>query len=120
MPIRRAGDLDSRITVQRKTTGQDNAGEPIDTWSDLAERWADVSPLVGVERVTGENVVAKEQVKFRFRWDPSLDGLSPLDRIIMPPTATPTSINIYNIIQASEVDRHGEIMVLAYRFANAG
>lgn len=120
MSITRAGKLDRRITIQRNTPIQDNAGEPLDSWTDLATRWADVTPLVGTERLGGENLVAKEQVKFRFRWDASISSISPKDRIVMPPSASPSDLSIYNIIQASEVDRHGEIMVLAYRFSNAG
>jgi head-tail adaptor len=119
MSIRRAGTLDMRITIQRKTIDQSNSGEVIETWTDLATRWAAVSPMTGTERLSGEILVAKEQVQFRFRWDQSLDDLSPLDRIIMPPTATPTDLETYNIVQASQVGRHDDILVLAYRFANA-
>lgn len=120
MSIRRAGRLDTRISIQRKTTGESNSGEPIETWSDLGDRWADMTPLTGTERLAGENLVAKEQVQFKIRWDESLADLSPKDRIIVPASATPTDLNTYNIIQASMVDRNEDFIILAYRFANAG
>jgi len=120
MSIKRAGRLDTRIAIQRKTTTDSNSGEQVETWTDLARRWADVRPMVGDERLVGENLVAREQVQFRFRWDSSIADLSAKDRIVMPPSATPTDTDIYNIVQASMVDRNEDFLVLAYRFANAG
>lgn len=119
MSIRRAGILDIRIDIQRKSETQDNAGEPVESWSTIATRWSDPAPLLGTERLVGESLVAKEQVHFRIRYDASLADLSARDRIIMPAGATPNDTNIYNIIQASRVDRNDEILILAYRYANA-
>lgn len=118
--VKRAGLLDTRVTIQRKTTGQSNSGEPVEAWSDLATRWAEVRPMTGTERLVGENLTAKEQIQFRIRFDDSIADLSPLDRIVMPPTASPTDDQIYNIIQASEAERRDWFLILAYRFANAG
>jgi SPP1 family predicted phage head-tail adaptor len=118
--VKRAGILDTRISIQRRTTGQSSSGEQTEVWSDLATRWAQVRPLTGTERLTGENLTAKEQIQFKIRFDDSIADLSPLDRIIMPPTASPTDKQIYNIIQASEAERRDWFLILAYRFANAG
>lgn len=116
----RTGRLDKRIIIQRKTVTQDNSGEPIETWDDLATRWATVTPLTGTERLGGEALVAKEQVQFRIRWDESLVDLSPLDRIIFPIVDSPTDFEMYNIVQASPVGRREGFLILAYRFTNAG
>jgi len=122
MSIRQTGRLDTRVTIQRKQTSQSNSGAVIETWQDLATRWADVRPLVGTERLQGESVTAKDQIQIKLRWDASIADLSPLDRIIIPPSASssPTDADIYNIVQASVVDRNEDFLILAYRFANAG
>ena len=36
-----AGRLNTRVTLQRRTAGQDAAGQPIDGWADVATTWAD-------------------------------------------------------------------------------
>jgi len=122
MSIRQAGRLDTRVTIQRKQTSQSNSGATIETWQDLATRWADVRPLTGAERLQGESVTAKDQVQIKLRWDASIADLSPLDRIIIPSSASssPTDVDTYNIIQASVVDRNEDFLIIAYRFANAG
>ena len=122
MSIRQTGRLDTRVTIQRKQTSQSNSGAVIETWQNLATRWADVRPLVGTERLQGESVTAKDQIQIKLRWDASIADLSPLDRIIIPPSASssPTDADIYNIVQASVVDRNEDFLILAYRFANAG
>lgn len=114
----RAGKLDRKITIQRKTTGSSGSGEPIETWSELSTRWASIKPLTGTERLVGENLVAKEQVEFRTRWAEVIADLSPQDRVIYPPTASPTDLQIYNIVQASEVGRKEAMLILAYRYAS--
>jgi len=122
MSIRQTGKLDSRVTIQRKQTSQSNSGATIETWQDLATRWADVRPLTGAERLQGESVTAKDQVQIKLRWDASIADLSPLDRIIIPSSASssPTDVDIYNIVQASMVDRNEDFLIIAYRFTNAG
>lgn len=113
----RAGKIDRKITIQRKTSNESNSGEVIETWTDLSTRWASIAPLVGTERLIGENLIAKEQVQFRTRWADVIADLSPQDRIIYPPTTSPTDKEIYNIIQASEIGRKDEFLILAYRYA---
>jgi SPP1 family predicted phage head-tail adaptor len=115
----KGGKLDRRITIQRRTVTQDNAGEPIETWTDLSvRRPASVAPLTGSERLVGENIIAKEQVQFRIRWSTVVADLSPLDRIIYPSSDSPNESHIYDIIQASEVGRREEIMIMAVRDAD--
>lgn len=112
------GNLDVMVTVQRKTVGESNSGEPIEAWADLSSRWASIKPMTGTERLSGENLVAKEQVEFRLRWAEVISDLSPQDRIIYPRTASPTDKEIYNIVQASEIGRREAFLVLAYRYVS--
>ena len=108
----RGGRLDRRITIQRKTTSLDNAGEPSESWTDLTTVWAEVRGLTGQERINGEHLVAQEQVQFRIRWSTTVDDVSPLDQI---------SFNgeIYDIIQATPVGRNEAIQILAVHFTNS-
>ena len=119
----RAGTIDRIVTVQRRTITESNSGEPVETWADLVERWASIKPLTGTERLAGENLVAKEQVEFRLRWETAIADLSPDDRIVYPrstdsPPSAPTDKDIYNIVQASEVGRREAMLVLAYRYVS--
>lgn len=43
----RAGKLNRRVTIQRRESGYDEAGQPVDTWADAAEVWADVAGKTG-------------------------------------------------------------------------
>jgi head-tail adaptor len=115
----RIGKLDRRITIQRRTVTQDNAGEPVESWADLsARRPASIAPLTGSERLVGENIIAKEQVEFRTRWSTVIADLSPLDRIIYPSSDSPDDSHIYDIIQASEIGRREMMLIIAIREAD--
>jgi len=116
----RAGRRDRRITIQRKTVTLSNTGEPTEVWSDLATVWASVAPLTGTERLTGENLAAKEQVQFRILWSAALAGINPQDRIKYPSsTDSPSDLQLYDIVQASEIGRQDIIQILAYRYVNS-
>ena len=39
----KAGTLNRRVTIQRRVPGQDEAGQPIDTWEDMATVWANIA-----------------------------------------------------------------------------
>lgn len=64
----RAGDLDRRVTIQQRTDTQDSYGEPIAAWADLAEVWAQVTPVRGVERLTAEQLTSDVTTRFRIRY----------------------------------------------------
>jgi SPP1 family predicted phage head-tail adaptor len=81
----RAGSLDHRITIQRKTVTQSPSGEPIETWTNVAmRRPAAMMPVRGAEQMSVPELVANEQTEFRVRYSASVAGLSPLDRVIYP------------------------------------
>jgi SPP1 family predicted phage head-tail adaptor len=51
----RAGELDTRVRIEQRSTTQDPAGEPATTWTLVAERWA------SLERTPGSEVWASAQ-----------------------------------------------------------
>ncbi|MGQ0455243.1 phage head closure protein, partial [Bacillus sp. SS-TM] len=46
-----AGRLRDRITVLNITSERDNSGQPVETWHDGAETWAEVKGISGRELV---------------------------------------------------------------------
>ena len=75
----RAGELDTRITIEQRSTTQDAAGEPAVEWDEFAERWA------SIERTPGSEVWASAQrggrvpTVFRLRY---LAGVLPEMRVV--------------------------------------
>ncbi|TAA12475.1 head-tail adaptor protein [Pseudoxanthomonas winnipegensis] len=66
-----AGELNRRITIQARGTGTDDAGQPLDTWTDLHVLWANIRGQTGMGSITGlqDNVPASiERYSFRIRF----------------------------------------------------
>jgi SPP1 family predicted phage head-tail adaptor len=118
----RAGLLDRRITIQRKSVTQSGSGQSIETWSTLVQRmWAQVSPVSGDERFTQPQYAAKEQTEFRIRWAQAIADLSPLDRIIYPAVGIseqPAPASIYDILSVGELGRRETLQIIAFRRAD--
>ena len=57
MPLN-AGRMTQRITIQRRTPGQDAHGQSLTTWQDVATVWAEVIPTRGREFVAGQAIEA--------------------------------------------------------------
>ena len=74
----RAGDMDRRVTLQRFTTTQDEYGEEIQTWTDLATVFAEVRQQGGQEYLAAATTLAERRVVFFLRWFP---GLTVEDRV---------------------------------------
>lgn len=119
----RAGRLDRRIDIQRKTVTQDNAGQEVETWAALvSRRAASVGPLRGEERFSSEQFIAKEQVEFRVRYSQSIADLNPLDRVIYPalegsPPLDPSNSQIYDVMAVHEIGRREGLIIRAARRA---
>jgi len=66
-----AGRLRDRITIQNITTERDDSGQPVESWHDGAETWAEVKGISGRELVAAgaETAVATIRVWTRFRSD---------------------------------------------------
>lgn len=115
----RAGNLDTKITIQRKADSFSNTGEPVEVWSNVSERWANVRPISGSELNAAEQWIAREQVEFTVRWSADINEVSPLDRVVCPANDASVSPevarSIYDIIAVRETSRHNELRILAAR-----
>ncbi len=127
----RAGQLDRRISILRKSIVLSPSGEPIETWRLLAPRlWANIIPLRGDEKSAAPQYVASEQVSMLVRWSSLLADLSPLDRVVYPavnedelegsppdivPEAEINERRMYDIIAVHEVDRREALQIQAAR-----
>ncbi|MBN8959082.1 MAG: phage head closure protein [Rhizobiales bacterium] len=118
----RAGRLDRKITIQRKTVTQSSSGAPIETWAAISHRrWASYRPVRGDERFGGEQWAASEQVEFSIRYSSDVADLSPLDRVIYPApdvdTPTPADNTIFDIMAVQEIGRREGLRLVAARRA---
>lgn len=64
----RAGELNQRVTIQSKASGQDSYGMPNGSWSTLATVWARVQPLLGREFMEGRQLEAEVSTRVRIRY----------------------------------------------------
>jgi SPP1 family predicted phage head-tail adaptor len=66
-----AGRLRNRITIQSLQSGQDEIGQPVTTWADVATVWADIRYLSGVESIKSdaEASIVKVSIRIRRRTD---------------------------------------------------
>ena len=65
------GKLNRRVAIQQLTAGQDEIGQPVQTWSTLATVWANVRYLNGVETIKADatTAVTKASIRIRRRTD---------------------------------------------------
>lgn len=68
------GELDKRITLQRKITTTNENGFEVETWEDIKTVWAKVSNLHGREYFEAAAVQAENTVKFTISY---LEGIGP-------------------------------------------
>lgn len=63
--------LTHRVTIQSLTEGQDEIGQPITTWADVATVWADVRHPSGLSTIKADADVSivKASVRIRHRAD---------------------------------------------------
>lgn len=72
-----AGKLNRRITVQKRAQGQDDAGQPIDVWVDVAKVWSWVKTQNGMA-ATGQTAsqsgvaMSVNSYSFRVRYRPTV------------------------------------------------
>lgn len=61
--------LNHRVTIQARTSGQDEIGQPVETWADVATVWASVAYLSGLQAIkAGADVsILKASVRIRYR-----------------------------------------------------
>ena len=69
-----AGNLDQRVTLQRRTRTPDGMGGFTEAWTDLATVWAQVLPLRGSEKWEAMRVSPDDRMKIRIRWRGDANG----------------------------------------------
>lgn len=124
----RAGSLDRRITIQRKTTTESPSGEPIEAWTNLVvRRPASMRPVKGDERFTGAQEVAEDQIEFWVRHSSTIADLKPLDRIIHPALTTEQAADsgyaipvrsIHDVLAVFELGRREGLRIITSRRAD--
>lgn len=64
----RAGQLNRRITVQQLAAGQDALGQPVQTWSLVAELWAHILHSSGIETIKAgaEMSIVRASIRVRY------------------------------------------------------
>ncbi|CAB3795519.1 phage head closure protein [Pararobbsia alpina] len=67
----KAGTLATRVSLQRKSSGKDPLGQPLDTWTEYARVWGDILQLSGKETVSSGTQVdtASASIRIRYRTD---------------------------------------------------
>lgn len=62
-----AGKLDKRITIKGRAAGQDGAGQPVNTWTDVANVWASILHKNGIEAIKSGADTSVVQASIRIR-----------------------------------------------------
>lgn len=69
-----AGKLNSRITIEQRTTTQDENGQPVETWTTVATVWAHIRHLGGLESIKADADVSILKASIRIRYRTGLDA----------------------------------------------
>jgi len=67
-----AGDLNRRITIQRRQAGQDGYGQRLAGWDNVITCWAAITPLSGRELITAQAVQAETTHEITIRHRPGI------------------------------------------------
>lgn len=75
-----AGRFRETVTIRRRTVAADACGDAVPTWSDLASRRAEVTPLSGRELWQTQQAQSDVTVRVRMRYESAL-AITPRDRL---------------------------------------
>lgn len=78
------GKLDRRVKIERYTVTQNQYGEEIKSWAELATVWCAVKPISDGERIEAQQVNASITTRFTIRYSSDVSDLNPKDRIEYP------------------------------------
>lgn len=90
-----AGELDQRVTIQTRQSGQDAVGQAVETWGDDTVVWARARPLRGREFFAAGATQSQETIVFGIRYR---SGLTSAMRVLWngetyPLTAPPVNVD---------------------------
>ena len=97
------GDLRHRITLQECVSGQNEAGQPIQEWHDVATVWAAIEPLRGREYWAAAQVQSEVTTRIRIRYR---SGIRPDMRVLYGGRV----FNVTAVIDPEE--RHHELQLM--------
>lgn len=103
----RAGRLDRRITIQRKSITQSDSGDEVVTWVDVDTVWAEKIENRGAERFSIKQIVGHAVRTFRFRWSVTVAEITTEHRLIFDDRE-------YDITDVREIGRREGIEVDCY------
>lgn len=99
----RAGELDTRISIEARSTTQDATGEPDTTWDVFAERWASIERTPGSELWGSAQRNGRVPTIFRLR---CLAGVMPAMRVV----AQGRVFDVKSVVRPS--GRSGEMLLV--------
>lgn len=103
----RAGSMDRRVTIQRKSITQSDSGQETVAWVDVAQVWAQKIENRGAERFATQQFVGHAIKTFRFRWSSTVAEVTTEHRISFDGRA-------YDITDVREIGRREGIEVDCY------
>jgi SPP1 family predicted phage head-tail adaptor len=62
-----AGKLNRRVTIQQRSAGEDDYGQPVEGWADVATVWADISDIKGREFFAAQAVQNPVETRITIR-----------------------------------------------------
>jgi SPP1 family predicted phage head-tail adaptor len=63
-----AGKLKRRVTIQRHTVGQDEIGQPVNAWADVATVYADIRHQSGLQSIVSDAPASTVRASIRIRY----------------------------------------------------
>lgn len=103
-----AGDLNRRVTIQQRATGQNAYGEPNTGWTDVATVWAAIADVNGREFMAAQATQNAVQTKITIRYRP---GIVAAMRVVH-------GSDIYNIEAVLGQDRQALLLMCSRGVAN--
>jgi SPP1 family predicted phage head-tail adaptor len=100
----RAGDMRFQVSLERRSSTQDVAGEPVDSWVVFATRRCAIERFTGREVWTSEERHARTPTVFRLRY---LEGVEPDMRLMFGTR----SFNILSVVDVGEL--HEQLIITA-------
>lgn len=68
------GHLRNLVTIQRLSTGQDEIGQPVSSWTEAATVWANIAHKSGLETIKADADVSVVQASIRIRYRTDIDA----------------------------------------------
>lgn len=107
-----------KVTIQEVTETQNSYGEPTQSWSTFAERWASIEPIAGREYFAAKHENTEADVRIRLRWERLLVQLTTKHRVLYtrplldesPETAQTRVFDIEAVLNLRERNREVVLM----------